>query len=121
MIVTPTLPPQDVLNVGVFGGHWYRMDGTGAHAIVYWKGGPESVDRDVVIHWIEAEIPRQGYGTLLLNQIKEWADERRLNMTAYCDTGQVRWWSRRGFAPMKNYRDGMIVGRTAPAPAPTGL
>ena len=111
MIVVPCDAPQEVLDIGVFGGNWFRAQAPTAYALLFWRGGPGSEDRDVLLHHIEATFRGSGAGTQLLLELLAWTDDRKLTVSAVCGTDLVPWYQRCGFIPVGRYMDLVEIAR----------
>lgn len=94
-------------------GFWSRFDEAQAHAIIFWKGGPNSPDRDIVLHHIEAFPQRAGHGTEMLKQVCWWADQRGLSISLLCESDLVEWYGRHGFLRQEARYDAVVMGRSA--------
>lgn len=113
--IRPTSTPSEVIDAfkGQAGeGFWFRFDDAQAHAIIFWKGGPKSPDRDIVLHHIEAFPQRSGHGTELLKQVCWWADERGLGISLLCESDLVQWYGRHGFLHQEARYGQTVMGRT---------
>lgn len=105
-------PTEVVETVGDRGGYWFRFDDADAHALIWWKGGPKSPDRDVILHDIEATPPGFGHGTELLKQILDWADRKNLNVSLICPQERSAWYGRHGFLRLEARYGDIVMGRT---------
>lgn len=105
-------PPREMLEVGVFGGHWSQAEEGGAVATLFWRGGPGSPDKNVIVHHIETPVRRFGIGTRLLLQLCEWADKRDLTLSCVVEDPNHRgFFSRCGFVAVSNYAGAVEMAR----------
>jgi hypothetical protein len=115
MRVNPISPPQDAVDAGVLGGHWYEVKGSGARAILRWLGGPGSPDKDVILYDVEAEIPGGGAGSIVVASIGAWADKEAITLSCLAPPERVPWLKRLGFVEVEQ-RYGDVVCARSPKP-----